>query len=72
MWTIFKNWPIKVNCIALKSQKLIEIVTKREIPLNDLKGFYNLAIDNMKNMYAHSDSDKIIKLRKKWDKLYII
>ena len=48
------------------------MVAKREIPLNDLKGFYNLAIDNKKYMYAYSDSDKIIKLRKKWDKLYII
>ena len=60
------------NLSKFNQTKLIEIVAKQEIPLNDLKGFYNLAIDNKKYMYAHSDSDKIIKLRKKWDKLYII
>ena len=60
------------NLSKFNQTKLIEIVAKRESPLNDLKGFYNLAIDNMKNMYAHSDSDKIFKLRKKWDKLNII
>ena len=60
------------NLGKVNKQKLIEIVARREIPLNDLKHFYNMAIDNKRNMYSDSDSDKIIKLRKKWMKLYIV
>jgi hypothetical protein len=59
------------NLSNMNKRRLIEVVAKREIPLNDLKRFYNLAIQNKKNMYAYSDSDKIIKLQKKWEKMYL-
>ena len=61
------------NLSKMNKKQLIEVVAKREIPLNDLKRFYNLAIDNKKNMYSYdSESAKLIKLRKKWEKLYIV
>ena len=62
------------NLSKMNKKQLIEVVAKREIPLNDLKRFYNLAIDNKKNMYSYDDDEsvKLIKLRKKWEKLYIV
>lgn len=61
------------NLSKMNKKQLIEVVAKREIPLNDLKRFYNLAIDNKKNMYSYNnESVKLIKLRKKWEKLYIV
>ena len=61
------------NLSKMNKKQLIEVVAKREIPLNDLKRFYNLAIDNKKNMYSYdNESVKLIKLRKKWEKLHIV
>ena len=61
------------NLSKMNKKQLIEVVAKREIPLNDLKRFYNLAIDYKKNMYSYdNESVKLIKLRKKWEKLYIV
>ena len=36
------------NLSKMNKKQQIQVVAKREIPLNDLKRFYNLVIDNKK------------------------
>ena len=52
--------------------QLKEGITRRNVPLPELAKFYNTALDNAVNAYSDSNSDKIIKLRKKWKQLYIV
>ena len=59
------------NLSKASMEKLREIVLRRKIPLNELVYFHNMAIDNEFRKYKDSDSDKIKKLRKKWETLYI-
>ena len=58
----------------LSKQNMAELkegIIKRNIPLDELVKFHNMAIDNEFRKYKDSDSDKIKKLRKKWKTLYI-
>ena len=58
----------------LSKQNMAELkegIIKRNIPLDELVKFHNMAIDNEFRKYKDSDSDKIKKLRKKWETLYI-
>jgi hypothetical protein len=58
----------------LSKQNMAELkegIIKRNIPLDELVKFHNMAIDNEFRKYKDSDSEKIKKLRKKWETLYI-
>lgn len=60
------------NLQKFNMEKLKNIVIKRKINLDELVNFYNLGIKNMIEMYKDSNSDKIKKLRKKWNASIII
>ena len=58
----------------LSKQNMAELkegIIKRNIPLDELVKFHNMAIDKEFRKNKDSDSDKIKKLRKKWKTLYI-
>jgi len=68
----YRKKRINIPNISIQNMsQLKEGIKRRNIPLDELVKFHNMAIDNEFRKYKDSDSDKIKKLRKKWETLYI-
>ena len=51
--------------------QLKEGIKKRNLPLDELVKFHNVAVENDYRKYKDADCDQKNKLRKKWKDLYI-